>query len=243
MTEIKTISVVVPFYNEENIIESRVKKIHKYLSKNFNKFELILVNDGSNDLSETKLRCILSNLSHTKFLTSKVNKGRGNALQKGLAVSNSKIIGYLDADLEIGIENIPNAVKSLSQNDIAIASKFLQKSDVSAPLFRKISSLVYNKVVNIVLRTNVSDHQAGFKFFKKNVIKKLLPLTKEDGWLWDIEVLYLAKKMNYTVIELPVRVRYGYRKFRPTFISDFLKMPFFIFELKRKVDKRLYEKK
>ena len=71
---------------------------------------------------------------------------------------------------------------------------------------------------------------------KKKVLYNILNKTHEKGWLFDVEILYLAQKKNYTIYELPINIRYGYRKLRGIFITDFLKLPIVLALLKRKID-------
>ena len=231
------ISLVVPFFNEEKILSEKINEIHKYLKKNFKDFELILVDDGSVDSSNQIAKSTIANLNNVSLITSKVNMGRWNAIRKGLQEAKGKIQGYLDVDLEIKLEYIPPALKILNAADIVIASKFASGAKVQTPALRKISSFFFNLLVNLILHTGLTDHQAGFKFFRKEVLDNILKLSQQDGWLWDIEILYLAKKKRYTVVEIPIKIRYGYRNIRSTFLFDFIKMPFFVLELKRKVDK------
>ncbi len=234
----KEISIVIPFFNEEKIIIEKIDLIYSYLVKHFSEFEVIFVDDGSTDSSKRLAQSAITNLPHASFLSYLPNAGRGNAIHLGLAKAKGKIQGYMDVDLEIGLNNLKPALKKLSAADIVIASKFAPGAKVKTPMIRKISSMVFNILVNLILQTNVKDHQAGFKFFRKNVLNDILELSQQKGWLWDIEILYLAKKKQYTVVELPVEITYGYRNLRKTFLLDFLKMPLFVVSLKRSVDKK-----
>ncbi|SRR5260221_4311107 len=235
----KEISVIVPFFNEEAVIVESSKRIHRYLTNNFQDFELIFVDDGSVDNSSALIKTAIEKLPKTSLITSRVNAGRENAIKKGLTKATGKIQGYIDVDLEIGIEYLELAIKHLSRSDVVIASKFARGAKVKAPRMRKISSIFFNYFVNLALQTKVLDHQAGFKFFKKAVLDNILSQSSQNGWLWDIEILYLSKKSQYTVIELPVEITYGYRNIRSTFLLDFLKMPFFVLSLKRTIDKKI----
>lgn len=235
----KRLSVVIPFFNEEKILKEKVEYIYNYLQTHFKDFELLLIDDGSTDLSNKIAKSFLKQNNQITLITSKPNAGRGNAIRKGLMKSSGDIVGYLDADLEIKIEYLKPALKMLSSCDVVIVSKFARDARVEAPALRKISSHIFNLLVNIILNSGLTDHQAGFKFFKKEVIENTLSLSEQNGWLWDIEILYLAKKKRYTIKELPIEIRYGYRNIRSTFISDFLKMPLFVIQLKRNIDKKL----
>lgn len=239
----RKISIVVPFFNEEKIIREKIHEINKYCDKHFNNYEIIFVNDGSSDRSGEIVKKFIKPFSNLHIITYEKNYGRGEAIRKGLRVANGEVVGYIDSDLEIKLKYIDVVLKNISQYDIIIASKFVKNAIVDTPKIRRVSSELYNKITKLLLNSKISDHQAGFKFFKKDVIKKLLPLTNEKGWLWDTEVLYLAQRKHYNILEIPITISYGYRKMRLSFFSDFLKLPFVILGLKRKLDKKINEKK
>lgn len=233
------ISFVVPFFNEGKVLVKTVPKIHSYIKNRIDNFELTFVDDGSTDSSVKIIENYIKPYKNVKLLSYKKNKGRGEAIRQGFRCSKGSIIGYFDCDLEIKLKYIEEALKKTNSSDIIIASKFTKGSKIDTPFFRKISSFIYNEMVKIILGSKVSDHQAGFKFFNKTVIDDILSKTHEKGWLFDVELLYLAQKKNYTIYELPIEIRYGYRKLRGTFISDFLKLPIVLVKLKRRIDKRI----
>lgn len=232
------ISIIVPFFNEEVILKKKANEIHAYFKKNFSNFEVIFVDDGSTDSSKSIVTSVIKEVNNLHIISYKQNKGRGFALTQGFKKASGDIIGYLDCDLEIKLKYIIPAVNQLNKYDIVIASKFLPKSKIETPFIRKISSIVYNQIVKVILNSRVSDHQAGFKFFNKQIIKSILPNIRERGWLWDVEVLYMAQKNNYTIYEIPISIRYGYRRIRSSFILDFLKLPIVFLKLRKRIDKR-----
>ena len=234
----KKVSIIIPFFNEESILEKSVQRIHFFCKRNIPYFELIFVDDGSTDHSYEIVSKKIKNLDNVYIARNSRNMGRGMAIRKGIKKSNGDIIGFIDCDLEIKIEYVPQALKKLNDFDIVIASKFQSGSQVDTPIIRKISSKAYNLITQYTLGSRVKDHQAGFKFFRKSIAKYLASTTKENGWLWDTEALYLAQKKSYTIYELPIAIRYGYRKMRGSFFFDFIKLPFVLFSLKRSLDKQ-----
>ncbi|KKQ96387.1 MAG: hypothetical protein A3C27_01675 [Candidatus Levybacteria bacterium RIFCSPHIGHO2_02_FULL_39_36] len=237
------ISIVIPFYNESKIIGKNISEVKKYCDKHFSNYEVIFVNDGSLDDSAEIVRSYIRPYSSLHIISYNKNYGRGQAIRRGFEKANGDIVGFIDCDLEIKLEYLANIPKLISSYDIVIASKFVPGAKVNTTILRKISSYFYNKVIKILLNSKINDHQAGLKFFKKKVMLDLLPNTEEKGWLWDMEVLYLAQKKHYTVLEIPIEISYGYRKIRYSFFTDFLKLPFAILTLKRRVDKGINEKK
>ena len=141
--------------------------------------------------------------------------------------------------MEIKLKYITKALEKIKNYDVVVASKFANGAKVDTPKMRKVSSFMYNEMARVILGSHVLDHQAGFKFFQKRVVTDVLKKTREKGWLFDTELLYLVQKKHYTIYELPINIRYGYRKIRSTFISDFLKLPIVLFSLKKRIDKRI----
>ena len=238
----KKVSFIVPFFNEEKVLSRTVKEIHDFIKKNVDDFEIIFVSDGSYDNSLNIVESYAGRFKNLYVVTYKKNQGRGEAIRQGFMKATGETIGYFDCDLEIKLKYILEALQFIQKYDVVIASKFAEGSRIDTPLVRKISSVLYNLQVKIILGSRVSDHQAGFKFFKKKVIDDILSTTQEKGWLFDTEILYLAQKEHFSIYELPISIRYGYRKLRGTFILDFLKLPLVLFSLKRKMDRRVKEK-
>lgn len=241
--KMKKISLVVPFFNEQEILRQKVPIIHKFCKIHFKKFEIFFVNDGSNDLSKEIVELYVRQFPNLHIISYNKNLGRGEAIRRGFKQSKGDYVGYIDCDLEIKLSYILVAVKQLATYDIVIASKFIPGSEINTLFLRKVSSIFYNILARVVLGSNVTDHQAGLKFFRKKAIANLLPKTYEKGWLWDTEVLYIAQKKNYTILELPIKISYGYRKIRSSFFLDFLKLPIVLVSLKNKVNKTSCHKK
>lgn len=233
------VSLIIPFFNEEKILQKNVSVIHKYCIKHLKKFEIYFVDDGSFDASKKIVESYVKSYSNLHLLSYKKNSGRGQAIRTGFKKAKGDFIGYIDCDLEIKLPYILSAVKLLQKADIVVASKFIPGAEIKTSALRRLSSIFYNVLARIILGSQVTDHQAGLKFFKKKVIKNLLSKTREKGWLWDTEVLYIAQKKNYTIVELPIKISYGYRKMRPSFFLDFIKLPVVLIALRNNVDNKI----
>ena len=167
-------SFVTPFYNEESVLKKTPEKIYEYIRRNFSNFEIIFVDVGSSDSSLEVINEFIKNHKHVKVISYKKNQGRGEAIRQGFLNANGQIIGYFDCDLEIKLKYLKDAVQKLDEFDVVIASKFAEGAIVDTPKMRKVSSYLYNAMVKLILGSRVSDHQAGFKFFRKKVIDSIL---------------------------------------------------------------------
>lgn len=236
------ISLIVPFYNESATLQRTIPLIATYMRKHFPEHEILFVDDGSTDESSAVVRAYIKENKQTsriKLTGYTTNHGRGYAIRYGLKRVSGQFAGYIDCDLELKIQYVSDAIKLLSHSDIVIASKFTPHSVVRTTAVRRIGSKLYNGITRIMLRSGIGDHQAGLKFFRKDTIPHILKHTVEPGWLWDTEMLYVAKRRGLRIRELPITITYGYRKMRPSFVTDFVKLIFVLYMLRKRLDKKI----
>lgn len=226
------LSLIVPFYNEEEGIVKRYKELKQYLTKNVSVYELIFVNDGSKDNSKQILSKAINRDKKTKLVSYQNNQGRGHAVAVGFKKAKGDLIGYIDSDLEIRPKYIGDCLKLIDKYDGVGVSKHHPKSIVNTTKKRRIASKVFNLWAQIILNSRVTDHQAGLKIYQKNLVKKVLSKTSQKGWLFDIEFLYHAQNQGFTIGQVPIKVSYGFQKIKQSMISGFLKSIFFVLKLR-----------
>jgi dolichyl-phosphate beta-glucosyltransferase len=201
------ISVIIPCYNEEKIIYQNVIKVFNYLKEKFKNFEIIVVNDGSNDRTIEELRK-LENFIPIKIIDNKKNQGKGKAVKDGILKSNCDVIMFVDADLPVRVEEIERFFNEIKKGyDIVIASRFLPgaKLIIPAKWYRKLAERIFMILRMIILNTfEIKDTQCGFKMFRGEVAKKIFSKSKIDGFAFESEIIFLAKKFGYKIKELPV---------------------------------------
>jgi len=207
----KFISFIIPTYNEEEIIEQSIAKI--YNLEKIAKFELIIGDDGSNDLTYEKIVKKLKEYRKLRIVRNKTNKGRGSILKKAFKYAGGDYLIYIDADLSIDLEIFNRFLDEMDNGaDIVIGSKHLPESNVEYPIIRRILSKAYSNIVRIFFNVNIRDFQCGFKGFKKEVIKSTLKEVKNDGWFWDTEMLILSYKKGFKIVEIPAKVVNIYKR-------------------------------
>lgn len=219
----KSLSLIVPFFNENKIF-GNYKILSAFLQENIPNYELILVNDGSTQESYQDLEKAVAKDKKASYIYYSPNQGRGYAVKKGFEKARGDYIAYIDADLEISPTYLIEIVRLLKKYDVVIATKFHKESKVISPLMRKVSSKVFNSAIRLGLGSKIKDHQIGLKGFRKNVIDAALPYVSQKRWLFDVELLYLIQKKKYSIIEIPVSILYGFKKVRSSFVVDFLKL-------------------
>lgn len=205
-SERQHINLVIPAHNEENIIEKSATEVINYMNKNWSgKYVLTIVSSGSTDSTPKIARKMAKKYPQVSYIDLK-KKGRGLALRKAWADTNSSVCAYLDADLSVSPKFINHILRPIlnKEADMAIGSRLLDKSLVNRGIIREIISRSYSKITRIVLRIPVMDYQCGFKAVSGSVVDRLMQLTKDNEWVFDTEIIVRAIDSGLIVKEIPV---------------------------------------
>jgi len=200
---VKEISVILPIYNGELIIQKNLEVLDNYLKSLDVKYEIIIVDDGSTDKT---IEAIKSSGISIKLLHQE-NQGKGSAFKSASKNIKYQYTIFLDSDLptQLPMSIIQTMVEKLKDYDIVIGSRYLAASKVK----RRASRLFWSKSYRLILailfhRLNISDTDMGLKAFRTEVFQDLCKKTKEDRWSWDLEMLLHARKANKKIKEVPV---------------------------------------
>jgi dolichyl-phosphate beta-glucosyltransferase len=208
--ERKTLSVVIPCFNEGKTIRRNIQKIYAYLSDNFETFEIIAVNDGSFDNTLKELESIRRSLP-LKIINHEKNEGKGKAVRDGVSASLNETIMFLDADLAIPVEELSKFISEIEMGaDLAIASRFVPGLKILRPIlwYRKFMEKVFRLLRMLILNDwRVQDTQCGFKVFKASVAKRIFGMATIDRFAFDSEIIFIAKKFGYSIQELPITLQ------------------------------------
>ncbi|MBU1017385.1 glycosyltransferase [Patescibacteria group bacterium] len=203
----KTITVVIPLYNEEKRIQKTIKALNKFASpKGLTISKVIFVNDGSTD----KTVKILENANFkypAEILSYKTNRGRGFAVKMGVKKATTDYIMYIDGDYSIPLENLKSFNKHIQKGiDLIVGSKKLPNTKclVKRGVIREFIGSGHTFIFNALLGVGVSDYQGGFKIFTREIARAVFPKLRQERWGLDAELLYVAKEMGYAIKELPV---------------------------------------
>lgn len=212
----KELSVIIPAYNEEKIIQKTLKNVKEVVKKITSFYEIIVVDDGSNDRTFLKVVKISKRDPKIKAIKNPKNMGKGFAFKNGFFHSQGKLIVLIDADLEIPPNQIPYFLKLMKKfnADIIIGSKYHPLSKVNFPLKRRVLSKLYQLLIKILFNLKIRDTQTGLKVFKRNVLKKVLPKVLCKRYAFDLEILAIANYFNYKIIEAPVKINWKREKNR-----------------------------
>lgn len=205
-----SISVVIPCFNEKERIERNIVLINNYLRNNFENYEIIVVDDGSNDGTREKLIKIKNTLNKVKIVFFQQNHGKGFAVTNGMKLAEKEIVLFLDADLAIPIEELPKFIDEINKGmEVAIASRFISGAELISPILfhRKVMEQVFRLIRKIIIGLEtIEDTQCGFKVFRKEAAKKIFSKVTIQRFSFDAEILYLAKKYGYRIKEVPIRL-------------------------------------
>jgi dolichyl-phosphate beta-glucosyltransferase len=207
------LSVIMPAFNEADIIVSSIETIFKFLNIQTYLSEIIVVNDGSTDRTKELIKKLMDRGTYTndrvslKFISYFPNKGKGYAVAKGIAASVSEYVLFIDADLSTPIEEVNSLLPyAINNYDIVIGSRIINPNIVKGRSFsRRLGSLFFNFLVRTLAVQGFLDTQCGFKLYRREVGCQLTRLQQIHGFAFDVEHLFLTKKLNYKVKEVPVR--------------------------------------
>ncbi len=191
------ISIILPVYNEEENIKKALDDILNFFYKKSLPFEIIAVNDGSQDKTADILDTYQDQksiivVSHTK------NRGYGAALRSGFNQAKGDLIFFTDSDCQFTIKDIVPFLEKIPSYDFVIG----YRKDRKDSKIRIFYASIFRLVARILFGVKVKDVDCAFKLFKREVIQSLA--LKENGALISLEILALARKKGYTFLELPV---------------------------------------
>lgn len=197
------LSLVIPVYNETQRLKAGLHTAINYLQKQTYSWEIIVVDDGSLDKTARIARQFIPPIH---LLKTSRNFGKGHAIRTGVAAATGNYLIFSDIDFSVPITYLPKFLSALKTFDIVIGSRRLPTSHIARhqSLLRESLGRGFTKLSNWILGLNHSDLTCGFKAFRAKAVKDIFSRQKLNGWAFDSEILFLAKKLNYSVIELPV---------------------------------------
>ncbi|MEM1542692.1 MAG: glycosyltransferase family 2 protein [Candidatus Bathyarchaeia archaeon] len=202
------ISVIMPAYNEEAVIEDSIRAVSDVLQTLNMNYEIIVVDDGSCDGTFRKASNCVKIGNSVKVIRHFRNLGKGAAIKTGFSHSRGDIIIFFDSDLEISPKNLRNYIEMLRDDvDIIIGSKWHPNSKIKVPLLRKLLSKGYYLLARLLVGIKVSDTQVGLKVFRREVLEKIMMVQFVNGFAFDIELLAIAALLKAKVIELPIEMQ------------------------------------
>ena len=201
----KEVSIIFPVHNGSKYLEKSVNAVEAYLwSNGFQKFEIVIAEDGSTDGSANIAKKLSSERNNVLVLSSEERLGRGAALEQAIRHCTSEKIVYFDIDLATGLKSLKRTIDLLNSCDLVIGSRYLPDSQAKRTFVRRFLSIGYRSLVNVFFGAKITDYQCGFKGFRKSSIQPILKNITDKKWFWDTILILEATSKKQKIKEVPV---------------------------------------
>jgi glycosyltransferase involved in cell wall biosynthesis len=203
--------ITIPCYNDAKFLEDAVNTVretnHKLLGDRcINEYVLVIAEDGSTDGSAEIAKRLSTQNSDILHIHADKKLGRGRALMNAWKKVNGEVYAFVDCDLATDMEFYPRLIRSICDGyDLATGSRYMRGSVCQRPLLRKFSSIAYNGIIRFLFHDNVHDHQCGFKALSGRMVEFMLRECQSADWFLDTELIVLARRNGFRIIEFPVK--------------------------------------
>ena len=201
----RSLSIIIPAYNEEKRLPATLELVRQYLSRSEWEFsEILVVDDGSRDGTRA-----VAERGGARVVCNPGNRGKGYSVRHGMLESKGDWSLFTDADLSAPIEELEKLWR-VAQNEhaqVVFGSRALDRSlvGVHQSFFRESSGRLFNILMRIETGLPFRDTQCGFKLFETAAAREVVGRQRLDGFGFDVELLYISCRLGYRVLEVPVR--------------------------------------
>jgi len=201
----RSLSIIIPAYNEANRLPDSLVKVKQYLgTAKWDFVEVVVVDDGSRDNTVQ-----LAEAAGARVLKNPGNRGKGYSVKHGVLEAKGDWVLFTDADLSSPIGEVEKLWKAAESADVqmAVGSRAVDRSlvGVHQPLAREAMGRIFNASMRLVTGLPFKDTQCGFKLFQTAAAREVFSRQQLDGFGFDVEVLFIARKLGYRAVEVPVR--------------------------------------
>lgn len=199
------LSIIVPAHNEEKRLPPTLAAIDAYLNHQNYASEIIVVENGSQDLTAVVTSAFAADHPRVR-LFQESGRGKGLAVRRGMLEAQGEYRFICDADLSMPIEEVAKFLPpNIARYDVAIGSREAPGARrFNEPPYRHFQGRVFSTLVKWLVMPGFEDTQCGFKCFQANAAQDLFKVQRLDGMSFDVEVLYIARKRGYTILEVPI---------------------------------------
>lgn len=219
-------SIVIPAYNERARIPATLEAVISCVRAKGWEAEIIVVNDGSTDNTAQLVRDVAERVPEVRLLENPGNRGKGYSVRNGVLHSVGDIVMFTDSDLSAPIDEAERLFAAIAGGaDIAIGSRWLESGRQThrQPLYRQIFGRCFNAVCRMVMQLPFADTQCGFKAFTRNAAQTVFQLQTIERWGFDPEILFIALKRGFRIVEVPVSWAHDERT-RMSYLRDGVQM-------------------
>lgn len=230
------LSVIIPAYNEAKRLPNTLEQVMVYLQDQSYASEIIIVENASLDNT-----CLVAEEFADQHVSAQLpitvlqepRKGKGAAVKKGMLAAKGEYRFMCDADLSMPVMEIHRFLPpSLESFDIAIASREAPGAiRYNEPVYRHLVGRIFNTLIRVLAIPELNDTQCGFKCFRAAIAEELFQRMTITGWSFDVEILYLARKCGYQIVEIPIPWYYNPHS-QISVVGDSFQMALDIFKIR-----------
>ena len=227
------LSIVVPAFNEASRLPKTAPPAIKYLCQQDYRWEIILVDDGSDDKTALVAEEVFCD-NELLVIKNGSNRGKGFSVGRGVLAARGRVVLISDADFSSPMQELEKLRSAINEGfDLAIGSRSLPDSNITErqAWIREYMGRTFNLLVQLIVLPGFIDTQCGFKLFPRDVGVSLFSKMKVDRFAFDVELLYLARKQNLKIKEVPVEWR-NIRESRVNIIKDSFRMLIDLFRIR-----------
>ena len=204
------LSIIIPAYNEERRLPLTLPQVVAFAQTQPYPVEILVVDNASTDRTAEIVRGAMAHYPHLRLLYQPV-QGKGAAVRMGMLAGRGEYLFICDADLAMPIAQVTRFLPpALSGYGVAIASREVPgAARYDEPWYRHFMGRIFNLVVRLLAVPGIQDTQCGFKCFSRACAHEVFSAQVIDGWAFDVEVLVIARRRGYSVVEVPIDWRYG----------------------------------
>jgi dolichyl-phosphate beta-glucosyltransferase len=232
-------SIVIPAHNEQNRLPATLEQILAFLKQQSFRSEVIVVENGSTD--DTYQIALQFAQQHQNVSVLQSEKGKGAAVRHGMLAAQGEYRFMCDADLSMPVEEIVKFLPPKLQDfDIAIASREARGAvRYNEPSYRHLGGRGINFIIQALILPGLNDTQCGFKCFRAQVAEDIFRRQTLPGWSFDIELLYVARRHGYRIVEIPIHW-YHFTDSKVNALRDALRMIQDIFRIHANARRGIY---
>lgn len=200
------LSLIIPAYNEQARLPYTLSELEAYICREQLDCEVVVVDNGSQDATSAVVQQAAVKFPALRLLRTD-RRGKGCAVRAGALAAHGDVVLFADADLSWSVEDLPRFVELVDdRTPIVIGSREgLGARRLGEPVYRHLMGRAFNRVVQALAVPGIEDSQCGFKAFRADAARKIFSRQRIDGFGFDVEVLYLARRLGFAVRVVPLR--------------------------------------
>jgi dolichyl-phosphate beta-glucosyltransferase len=201
-----SLSVVIPAYDEAERIGASLRRMRAHLEQHHPRHEVLVVDDGSSDDTAGRVERLAADWPRLRVIRLATNRGKGHATRTGVLAAEGDWVLCSDADLSTPIAELEVLLAAGRRRPVVIGSRSLPGARIERPqpLYRRIMGRAFNRLARLAAAGAYADTQCGFKLFSRDAARAIFSRVTVDGFAFDVEVLFLARRLGYPIGEVPV---------------------------------------